>query len=111
MPEVKSSRFMGRRYKVEFVEQVGEGDRYGQTDHVDKVIQIEASADHDQIREILLHEVIHQLAYMTELDLEEKAEERVATLLARALIGHMRDNVSMWRWIMRRERNGGAKGN
>lgn len=99
----KTSRFMGRRYKVEFVEKVSDGDRYGETDNVAKVIRIEESADHDQLRETLLHEVIHQVAYMTELALSDEDEERVATLLGRALLGHMRDNHSLWLWLMKKE--------
>lgn len=101
----KTSRFMGRRYRVEVVEKVGDGDRYGETDHLSKVIRLESASDHDQIRETLLHEIIHQVAYMMEMNLPEDSEEQVATVLGRALLGHMRDNHALWTWMLKRERN------
>lgn len=103
----KTSRFMGRRYRVEVVEKVGEGDRYGETDHIAKVIRLEAASDHDQLRETLLHEIIHQVAYMMEMNLPDDSEEQVATVLGRALLGHMRDNHALWTWMLKRERRNG----
>ena len=100
----KTSRFMGQRYRVEFVATIGEGDRYGETDHVAKRIQIETGSDHDTQRETLLHEILHQLCHMTEITLPEDAEERVATLLGRALYGHMKDNKQLWKWMQQPEK-------
>lgn len=95
---------MGQRYKVEFVEKIGEGDRYGETDHIAKRIQVESVADHDKQRETLLHEIMHQLCHMTEIALEDEVEERVATLLGRAIYGHMNDNRALWKWMQQPER-------
>ncbi len=100
----KTSRFMGQRYRIEFVETVAEGTQYGETDHTKKLIQVESATDHDQQREVLLHEILHQLMHMTEIALTPEVEERVATLLGRAIYGHINDNRALWKWMQQPEK-------
>jgi len=93
---------MGTAYAVSFPPLVAGGDRYGETDNVKRIISVEEPLAHDLKRETLIHEVLHQLIYMTGLPLPAKTEEAVATVLGRSLLGHMRDNPALWRWVLQR---------
>ena len=107
----KRSRFMGTDYRITYPAEVRgdptdecpEGDsRYGQTIHATRIIEVEQGLAHDHKCEIILHETIHQLCLMLEIGLADEDEQKVATVLSRALIGHMRDNPTYWSYLRSR---------
>lgn len=102
MKEPTTSRFMGLTYGIEYLEVVGEGDRWGETDHNNRRLSIEHGLPHDHMREVVLHETFHQIAGTAEVGLDPEVEEKVATFFSRALIGHMRDNPTYWRWLLQK---------
>ncbi len=105
----KRSRFMGTSYSIAYppvvigpvTEAEPDGERrWGQTDHEARSIEVEQGLAHDHKCEIVLHETIHQLWHMLGIEsTDEEIEERVATVLSRALIGHMRDNKLFWAYL------------
>jgi hypothetical protein len=96
------SRFMGIDYSLSFLPQVGEGEKWGETDHSLMNISVEDGLSHDKEREIVLHEILHQLMGLGHLELSPEDEERVATFMGTALIGHMRDNITLWRYLIKK---------
>ena len=98
------SRFMGRTYKVAFSPEgtVGDGTLWGQTDHSAQTIQVEEGLSHDKERGIITHEMLHQLLSLSGLALSESTEEAVCTYLGEALVGHIRDNPTFWRYLLQR---------
>jgi hypothetical protein len=93
---------MGTAYKITYPPTVAEGERYGETDHIKRLINIEAGLDHDMKREVVIHEMLHQVLYMAGVELPEDTEETVATILGRSLLGHIRDNTTLWRWLLQK---------
>jgi hypothetical protein len=104
MGRPSKSKFMGRAYSVAFVPQgsIQAGDLWGETDHSLQLIRVEDGLHPDKERAIVLHEALHQVLSLSGADLPEKVEEQVCTLLGEAMIGHMRDNPTFWRYLMQR---------
>jgi hypothetical protein len=101
------SRFMGQTYRVAFespdkvVNDEGSA-CYGTTEHDANRIQVCDNLGHDKERDTVLHECLHQILTLGGLGLEDEVEERLCTFLGTALIGHMRDNPGIWRYLNQR---------
>lgn len=97
------SRFMGITYSLSYPPLVGEaGEKWGETDHELQTIAVQDSLPHDKQREIVLHEILHQMAGLGNLGLGPEDEEKVATFFGAALVGHMRDNPTLWRYLLKK---------
>lgn len=102
MPRPKRSRFMGISYTIDFPAAVGGGDRWGETDHEQQRIQVQDALTHDKEREVVLHEALHQMMGLGNIGLSPRDEEKVATFFGAALVGHMRDNPTLWRYLIQK---------
>lgn len=93
---------MGLVYHLSFPPLVGEGEKWGETDHEKQTITVQDALPHDKEREIVMHEILHQMAGLGNLGIEPEDEETVATFFGAALIGHMRDNPTLWRYLIKK---------
>lgn len=105
----KCSRFMGHDYSIAFVpenslQNAEKEDLCGETNHSLQAIRIEDGMHPDKERSVVLHETLHQILALGNANLPEDIEEDICSLLGDALLGHMRDNVSYWRWLMRQQK-------
>lgn len=95
---------MGYDYSITFdpVVRVEGEECYGATNHDDQRISILEGMPHDRERDTVLHECIHQILSNANAGLDPEVEEKVCTLLGTALVGHMRDNVTLWRYLLQK---------
>ena len=102
----KRSRFAGHIYSVAFCPVstllVDGNEAWGETDHAAREIRIEDGLHPDKERTIVMHEILHQVLELSNVALDEDVEEKVCTALGDALIGHMRDNVGLWRYLLQK---------
>lgn len=108
MARPKRSRFMGHDYSISYVPSGSVKDDdgsacWGITDPIAQVIRVEDNLTHDRERCVTLHEVLHQLFYYSRLDLDDEAEESIVSFLGDALVGHLKDNPSFWRYLQERQ--------
>lgn len=92
---------MGTDYSISFDPKVEvEGDDcYGSTVHDTQSIHIADGYPHDLERNTVLHECLHQMFSLAHLGLEPEVEEKVCTFLGAAVVGHIRDNPGLWRYL------------
>ncbi len=90
---------MGISYPIGFPSAIGDGDRWGETDHELQRILVQDGLTHEKEREVVLHEILHQILGLGNVGLSEDDEENVCTFLGAALVGHMRDNPTLWRYL------------
>jgi hypothetical protein len=106
----KRSRFAGRTYVVTYEPQgsivIDDKPSWGGADHEAQAICVEDGLHHDKERTILMHEVLHQIIELSNTELPEEVEEKICTVLGDALVGHMRDNVMLWRYLLQRPPKG-----
>ena len=98
------SRFMGQSYTFSFDPAVTvEGEEcYGSCIHEDQSIHVLEGMPHDRERDTALHECMHQMFSTANVGLDGETEEKVVTFLGSALIGHMRDNPMLWRYLLQK---------
>lgn len=98
------SRFMGQTYTISFDPVVMvEGDEcYGCCTHDDQSIHVLDGMPHDRERDTVLHESLHQMLSTANVGLDEVLEEKIVTFLGSALVGHMRDNPTLWRYLLQK---------
>jgi len=53
-------------------------------------------------RDTLMHELLHVLIRRGKLDIDEDEEEKVCELLGTALVGHIQDNPTFWRFMTKK---------
>ena len=73
-------------------------DLYGQCDKGKHVIALHPDQSAPRLRATLVHELLHALCDLTGLD-DDKAEERLVTVLAPALLAVLRDNPRLVAWL------------
>ena len=76
--------------------------RYGQTEHLARKIKVDASLDGREAAATLLHEILHAVWRMSEMDTRKKPadeEEFVVASLSTGLAGAWRDNPAVFAWI------------
>lgn len=99
----KRSRFMSSDYSIKWVERdtlVVDGDTcHGATKHSRQSIEIELGQTHIQERDTVLHECLHQMFAASGLDLKPELEERIVGFLGGAVIHHLHENPSLWRYL------------
>lgn len=101
------SHFMSHTYEIEWVPQESievEGGRcWGLTEHAEHRIRIEDTMPQSREREVLLHEVLHQMFMQSGLPLSHEEEEAVVRFFGGALIHHLDQNPKFWRYISSRK--------
>lgn len=97
---------MGHDYSITYVPSgtlsAGGDMCWGLTDTNEQTIQVEEGLSHDKERSITLHESLHQMITYSGLELDDETEEAIVSYLGDALVGHMRDNPSFWRYLVQR---------
>jgi hypothetical protein len=103
----RKSRFMGHAYKIKYEAGVVHEGRecYGVTAHDAKCITIEEGMDALQEADTLIHEMLHQMFAYSGIEFEDEVEEQIVTFLGSAISGHMADNLSCWRYLLRSAAN------
>lgn len=101
----KRSKFMGQYFKIDYVDKVIDSDEpdkrlFGMLHDEESVILIRDGMDHEREREVLLHEVTHQLFNMSGIKWSGDQEESVTSFLGAALLSHIRENKKFWSYIM-----------
>jgi hypothetical protein len=102
MPRPDVSKFMGIPYSISFPPKVRGGVNWGETDHSAQTIEVEDGLAHNKECEVIVHEVLHQMASLGNLGLTTDDEEKVCTFFGAALLGHIRDNPKMWRYLLQK---------
>ena len=93
---------MGINYQIRYSPSVASGSQWGETDHSLQTIEVDETLAHDKEREIVMHEILHQMAGLGNLGLTDEDEEKVCTFFGAALIGHLRDNPTLWRYLLKK---------
>ena len=100
------SRFMGHDYRVVWCKPGSihiEGTNcYGVTESHEQRIRMDGGLPPTREREVLIHELIHQIANELGWALAGDAEEEMADKLGRSLAAHIQDNPTFWRYVTRR---------
>jgi len=63
-------------------------------------IEVCDGLEHNRERRTVLHEHLHQLIHCSALELPDDLEETVVRFFDSALIGSMRRNPSLWRYLL-----------
>lgn len=97
---------MGMDYRLSFdppgsIGSLG-AESWGETDHTLRTIRVEDNLPHDKERAVVTHEMLHQMIAASGMALPDKVEETICTFLGDALIGHMRDNPALWRYLLKK---------
>jgi hypothetical protein len=98
------SRFMGAEYRIAYTPEIKQDkdDCWGLTNHEEATILIASRLSKDIESEVLVHEVLHQMLNKSGMDLSPKREEQLVSFLGGAIAGHIADNPSFWRYLMRK---------
>ena len=73
-------------------------DLYGQCDKGKHVVALHPDQSAVRLRSTLMHELLHALCDLTGVD-DDKAEERIVTVLAPALLALLRENPRLLEWL------------
>ena len=74
--------------------------RVGQTCAMTGVIAIDNEQSRSQMADTVIHELVHAVLNVTDLDNE--IEERVCLALGPGLLGVLRDNPALVKWLVKR---------
>lgn len=74
-------------------------DLYGACDKGHHIISLHPNQSAQRLRVTLVHELLHALCDVTGVD-DDKVEERVVTVLAPVLLGLLRGNPRLVKWLM-----------
>lgn len=99
----RQSRFMGHTYKIRYLAEVKNSDGdclSGETDNDKAIIDIEEGMVPSKEREVLVHEVLHQI--IESFPLPEDLEESLVTYLGAGLSAHIDANPLFWKYTTRR---------
>lgn len=80
----------------------------GLISYTDMSIRIEDGLAPQLECETLVHETLHQILGTVEAKIPDDLHEYLCALLGRAIIGHIRDNPSYWRWLLQQLRGSAA---
>lgn len=75
------------------------GELFGLCDKGKHVISIHPDQSPARLRSTLMHELLHALCDLTGVD-DDKAEERIVTVTAPALLSLLRDNPKLLDWLI-----------
>jgi hypothetical protein len=73
-------------------------DLYGLCDKGKHVISLHPEQSPTRLRSTLVHELLHALCDLTGVD-DDKAEERIVTVLAPAVLALLQDNPRLVNWL------------
>ena len=73
-------------------------DLYGLCDKGKHVVALHPDQSAVRLRSTLMHELLHALCDLTGVD-DDKAEERIVTVLAPALLALLRENPRLLEWL------------
>lgn len=105
MNRPKKSDFHGIRFEITYPSELKDDQEEGAlglTDHLKNSIQILDGQPHEREREVLIHEVLHQMAEYSGIAFRKNQEEQIVSYYGSALLSHIRDNPSFWRYVMLR---------
>lgn len=105
-PRPRQSVYMGHAYRISWaprgtVKQDDGTPCWGLTDTDTHTIHIERGMRPTKEREIVLHEVLHQLYDSSVLsEVPAEVEEPLVTYLGRAIGAHMEENLELWEYLL-----------
>lgn len=76
---------------------------YGMGDKSQQLIQLRPGMAPGFARQILIHEIVHQLFDDSGLELETQAEEQICLSLQAPLLGVLQDNPELVAWLTSEE--------
>jgi hypothetical protein len=97
------SEYHGIRFEITYPEDVKDDkdeEVMGITDFTRTTIKIRDGQQHEREREVLIHEVFHQMFEMSGIHFRKDQEEQVVSYIGGCLLSHLRDNPTFWRYIM-----------
>lgn len=72
----------------------------GQTTHRKTLIKVDGSCSASQVRDTVLHEVLHAVINDGPNDLDPDVEERIVRVIAPALLGVLRNNPQLLEFLL-----------
>lgn len=94
----KSIRIIGKDYKIEPIEDTSLGTSdWGRADHFKQKLSYLVDQTPQQLRDTMLHEVIHAIEYGVKLDLSERDVHALSAGICQVLW----DNPEFSKWLMR----------
>lgn len=91
----KSVKILGKRYAIKVIKG---GDVLGLSDNTRNVLSIRDGQNWQQLRDSLLHEIVHSIEYSAAIELEERQVHALGCCLYQLIA----ENPTLMRWIEKR---------
>lgn len=98
-----SVKVLGQMFAIEYVEvpevSLSKGEAYGRTHFARQRLFIDASLAPDQLRDTLLHEILHCCLLIVGMDDTDIAGERGVAAITPVLLDVLRTNPGVTKWL------------